>query len=626
MTFLSNTKGLYNKIDIISIVAITMSLFHLYTGGFGVLPSMQQRSAHLAFALSLTVLLFPMKKHVKGLRGALIDGTLIALIIIFNGYVFFYEENIALRAGEPTPIEIVLGFIALGVLLGTTMRTNMRAIAWIAFLAILYLFVGNYLPGILQTRPFSIDLIMTPMYLSVDGIYGIVTGVSAKLIFLFILFGYFLRDFGLGDFFIRFATSLTGGIRGGPPQVAVIASCLFGSISGSAVANIVATGSFTIPMMKRLGYPPAMAGAVEAAASTGGQFMPPVMAAAGFIIAEVLGITYIEVVYAALLPGVLYFATVGVTVYLESAKMGMAIIPKEERPKIGGVLKNGWHLLIPLIILIYLLAVVKFSPMLSAFYSILSMVILDIVVRRNVKSTLEKCVVALRDGAKGAVEIAILCACASVVVGVINLTGKGLEFSILLLDISMGSIIILLLASMGVSLILGMGLPTTACYILLAVTVVPGLVNGGVLPIAAHLFIFYFGIFSVLTLPVAAGIYAASALANSPLIPTAIKAMKFSFVGYLLPYLFVYNPALLMIGHPLMIIKVTLWALLLFCILALILCGHCIKKIGIIERILLGLSLVGFLFMVEPIYQFISLIFLILGLGRQITHLISLSK
>jgi TRAP transporter 4TM/12TM fusion protein len=609
-----------------SIIAIAMSLFHLYTAAFGVLPAMQQRSIHLTFAILLVVLLHPTKDKIKGLLGPLIDRIIMVLVVIFNAYVFLNEESIALRVGETTQLEIVLGFSALVVLLEATRRTKTWPLAVIALLSISYLFIGHYISGFFMIRKFPVDLIISPMYLTIDGVYGFVTGVSAKLIALFIIFGCFLRNFGLGLFFLNLARSLTGGIKGGPPQVAIIGSCLFGSVSGSAVANVVATGSFTIPMLKRIGYPPAMAGGVEAAASTGGQFMPPVMGAVGFIIAEVLSIPYIHVAYAAFLPGVLYFFAVGISVFLESRSLNLGILPREQRPSLGNVLKEGWYLLFPLATLIYLLTVVKYSPMLSAFYSTVCMVFIDLIVKRDVKGTLARIIEALRDGGKAAAGIAVICACASVVVGIINLTGKGLEITTLLVDLSKGSTIILLLTSMVASIILGMGLPTPACYIFLAVTVIPGLISGGVIPIAAHLFVLYFGMLSVLTPPVCLAVYAASAIAGSPLIPTALKALKYSIVGYIIPFLFVYNPALLMEGTPSAILKSFFWVVALTIILAILLAGHLITRVNILERVLLAISLICFLFMRQTGYQIVGMIVLVIALSRQMTFKVVFQK
>lgn len=611
---ISNVRSL-----VTSIVAISMSLFHLYTASFGVLPAMQQRSAHVAFALTLIVLLNPIK--IKGQIGQWLDRSIIALVIIFSGYVFLFEESIALRIGAPTILEIILGFIALIILIEVTWRTQQRPLAKLALAFLAYLFIGNYLPGLLKIREFPMDIVVTSMYLSIDGIYGMVTGVSAKIIFIFILFGYFLKNFGLGEFFINFAASLAGGIRGGPAQVSVIGSCLFGMVSGSAVANVAGIGSFTIPMMKRMGFPPTMAGATEAAASTGGQFMPPVMASAAFIIAEVLGISYLKVCLAALIPALLYFISVAMMLYLDSVKMGLKTMPKEERPKLRKVMKEGWYLILPVITLLYLLVLMQYSPMYSAFYSILCMVIVDLFVKRDIKKSLNNTVAALREGAKAGVEMAALCACSSVIVGVFDVTGKGLELSSVLVDISMGSLFLLLLISMVASIILGMPLPTTPCYIFLAVTVAPSLVNSGVLPIAAHLFVFYYGIFSVLTLPVAPAAFAAAAIAESPMVPTAMKAMKYSLAGYILPFIYVYRPALLLEGDALTIIGTILWALVIMGILAMILCGQFLQKINTIGRIILGLSMAGLLSMENPVYQVLSTILLMIVLAGQMTHL-----
>lgn len=416
----------------------------------------------------------------------------------------------------------------------------------ITIVAIAYTLLGHHIPGLWGHRYIDLEQLISYQYLTTEGLFTIPLGVSASFIFIFILFGAFLVASGTGEFFIKFANALAGHLRGGPAKVAVLSSATFGSISGSAVANVVSTGSFTIPLMKKIGYRPVFAGAIESVASTGGQFMPPVMGAAAFIIADMLGVTYLEVCKAALIPAVLYFFALIYMVHLEARRRDLRGLNRSELPNLFKTIKEGGHLLLPAALLVFLL-VQGYSPMKAGLWAMVAVVVISWFkkeTRMGPRAILE----ALEKGAKGSLEVALACACAGIVIGCVTQSGLGLKFSSLVIQASGGSLILSLVFVMIASLVLGMGLTTSAAYILTIILAGPVLVDLGVAPLAAHMFVFYYACLSCITPPVALAAFAAAGLAGSKPFPTGFESMRLAIIAYLVPFIFVYHPVLIWQG------------------------------------------------------------------------------
>ena len=405
------------------------------------------------------------------------------------------------------------------------------------------------MPGLLAHRGFSLERIVSHMYLGLEGIMGIPLGVSATFVFMFILFGAVLDKTGVGKFFIDVAYAITGHSKSGPAMTAVVASGFMGSISGSSVANTVTTGAFTIPLMKKTGYKPYFAGAVEAAASTGGQIMPPVMGAAAFIMAEFTGIAYNKIIIAAAIPALLYYFAVGTMVHLEASKLGLKGLPRDQLPKISRIMKKDGYMILPLVAIVFFL-LAGYTPLKSAFYAIVFSIVIAVLVsliKHNHSFGIKEFLGALESGAKSAVGVACACACAGMIVGVVTLTGLGLRIAELIVSIAGGSLILTLFFTMLASLILGMGLPTTAKYIVLATMAVPALIKLDVNIMAAHLFILYFGVIADITPPVALAAYAGAGIAGANSMKTGFQAVKLALAAFIVPYIFAMDPTLILV-------------------------------------------------------------------------------
>ena len=559
-------------------LCILFSAFHLYTAAFGAFAPQIQRSVHLGFVLSLVYLLYPAKSGADLKKLPWYDVLLALLGALVCAYIVWNYDVIVLEAGPPEDLDLIFGGLAIALVLEATRRIVGLPIALVAFIFLIYAKFGAYIPGMLGHRGFSVSRIVGHMYLTTEGILGTPLGVSATFVFLFVLFGAFLHSTGLGKFFIDLALAAAGRYVGGPAKVAVLASGFFGTISGSSVANTVSTGTFTIPLMKSVGYRGTFAGAVEAASSTGGQIMPPIMGAAAFIMAQFLGVGYLEIAKAALIPALLYYLAVGFMVHMEAKRLGLKGIPKERLPVTMHVLREGGHLLVPIFVLIYLL-VDGYTPFKAAYYCILTTAIISALANNwktwkaasamnagqspahpaqggSLGSALLQCNVlngkdilsAMENGARLALGVAAACACTGLVIGVVTLTGMGLKLANTIVALSGGSFMLTLMLTMLASIVLGMGLPTTAKYIVLATIAAPAIQTFGVPALAAHLFIMYFGILADLTPPVALAAYAAAGIARSDPNATGFMAVKLALAGFLIPYIFCYNPGLLMIG------------------------------------------------------------------------------
>lgn len=526
-------------------MAVLFSLFQLYTSIFGVLLAHQQRLVHLTLAMSMGFILYPMGKKKEDLAWHDIAAGLGVLAIM--GYVFYDYRTFAFRAGSPSQSDIVLGLIYLLMILELTRRIVGNPMVIIAGVFLLYALLGRSLPLEIAHRGIPIPRLVDHMFLGTEGIFGIPVGVSATYIAIFVLFGTFLEVTGQGKFFIDLALSLVGRAVGGPAKSAVISSALMGTISGSSIANVVTTGTFTIPLMISNGYKRFFAGAVEAAASTGGQIMPPVMGAAAFIMVEYTGIRYNEIALAAAIPALLYFLGVYFSVHQEAKRLGLRGLSEAEVPKIRHLLLKDGHLFIPLIVLVYSLAIGN-TPMRAGVLGIIAGILASFVKWRT-HIDLNGFYQALRSGAFSMIPVAVACAAAGVIAGVISITGIGLKLAGLIETIAGGNLLIALILTMIASLILGMGLPTTATYIVLVTIVAPALTRMGVPLLGAHLFVFYYGVVADITPPVALAAYAGAGLAKANVFKTGVMATKIAIAGFLIPYVFIYAPSLILIGQ-----------------------------------------------------------------------------
>ncbi|MGI5949608.1 TRAP transporter permease [Peptoniphilus sp.] len=538
-----------NTAKLIAIIAILMSAFHLFTAYHGTLLAMKQRSLHLAFAFVIGFALFPATEKSSKTKIQIIDWILMVLSVIVWGYIFFNVKEIALKGGQMSTLDMVMGVLAVLITLEVTRRTVGPELPIVTIVFLLFAYFGRHMPGIFAHRGFNVTRIVSHMYMTTEGIMGTPVGVSSTFVFMFILFGSFLDKTGVGEFFIDFAYALTGSTKSGPAMTSVLSSGLMGSISGSSVANTVTTGAFTIPLMKSVGYKPHYAGAVEATASTGGQIMPPVMGAAAFIMADFTGLPYISIVKAAIIPAVLYYIAVGTMVHLEACKLGLEGMPKESLPKLSVILKKQGYLVLPLVAIIYML-VKQYPPTMAALVGIVIGVVVALVaslIKKDNSFVPKDILSSMEAGAKGAVSVACACACAGMIVGVVTLTGFGLKIAEVIVLIAKGKLIPTLLLTMVASIILGMGLPTTAKYIVLATMAVPAITKLGVNIMSAHLFILYFGVVADVTPPVALAAYAGAGIAGSNSMKTGVQAFKLAIGAFIIPYIFVINPHLIMV-------------------------------------------------------------------------------
>jgi len=543
----------------VTIIAIGASLYHLFYAYFHPFFALDHRAIHWGFMSSLIFLLYPLSKRISPRqRPSLFD---VAFWVISAGiciWIFIYSHEIMNRAGKFLDVDVLMGSVLILLVLEAARRSTGWPVPLVAIVFLLYSFLGPYLPEFLIHKGYSIKRVTTYLALSTDGVFGVPLGVSANFIFLFILYGAILQRSGAGKFFTDLAYSITGGTRGGPAKAAVVSSCFFGMISGSSVANTVTTGSFTIPLMKKTGYPPHFAGAVEASASTMGQIMPPVMGAAAFLIAEFLGIPYIKVCIAAAIPAALSFFAIFMQVHFKAVMMGIKGIPRADLPSLKETLLNGWHHLISIFLLVYFLSL-NFSPERAVFWAILATIACSYI-RKHTRMSLRNIFEALKEGAIGSTEVAAACAAAGIIIGSITMTGLGLKFSSLIADLSGGNLLLALPFTMIACLALGMGVPTTAQYIIIAALVAPALIKLGVVAIAAHLFIFYFGTRADITPPVALAAYAGAGIAGSNPMKTGVTAFQLGIAGYIVPFMFIYGPELLAIGPVHKVIFATLTA------------------------------------------------------------------
>lgn len=565
-------------------IAVFGALFHIWILNFNPIDPLVFRSVHLAFGAVLGFLLFKGWKT-KSNKVSIIDWILIAIILYVTYYIYSDLTGVLNRFGTvPKTQDVIVATLGVLVVLELTRRTSGWTLPILAGIFALYAFVGPYLPGFLNHRGYSFERFITYIFKD-NGIFGTTLDVSSKYILLFIVFGAFLQMSGVGRYFIDFAFSLAGGMRGGPAKVAVISSGLMGMMSGTSAGNAVATGSLTIPLMKRVGYRGQFAAATEATASAGGQIMVPVMGAGAFIMAEITGIPYSEIIIAATIPALLYFISVYFMVDFQAAKNNMKGLKRSELPPLKGVMKQA-YLFIPIIILITSL-VMGFSIIRSGTVAILACLVVSWI-HPSTRMGLKKVIGALELGMKNTIGLLAVCACAGIIVGVIALTGVGQRFSTMLLSVADNSLFLALLFAMAISIILGMGMPTTAAYAVAASVVAPGLISLGLEPLYAHLFIFYYAVMSAITPPVALAAYAAAGVAGEDAFKVGVEAFILGISAFIVPFMFIYSPEILMVGSVGSIILATITAVFGVYLLSAAVQGwFAAKRANIIARILL---------------------------------------
>lgn len=575
---------------IFTFVAVFMSLFHLYVLGFNPVTPWILYTVHLGLGAVLVFLSHPMRRITILPNLPILDIVLIAGTIFSSIYLIIEMDELIYRIGvAPTTLDLFVSTILIIVVLEITRRTTGLILPVLAILFILYAHFGKYLPGFMGHRGYEWDRILSYLN-SLDAIFSVPIGASASFVFLFILFGSFLAGTGGSQFFINFAIGATGSKRGGPAKAAVLSSALFGSVSGNSVANVVSTGVFTIPLMKKIGYSPRYAGAVESVASTGGQIMPPILGSAAFIMAQLVGVPYVDIMIASIIPALLYFATVFMMIDLQAAKLGLKGMPKESLPKLREVMKSEGHLFIPLLVLIFVMTILNASPIKAAIWAIASTIIVSFF-KKQTRLSIRKLIECLADGAKSALGMIAACATAGLIIGVLNLTGAGLKFATFILSFSGGNLPFALVLTMCATIILGMGLPTTAAYLITAAVVAPALIQMGVSTIAAHMFVFYFACLSAFTPPVALAAYAAAGIAKAKPMQVAFTAMKIGIVAFIIPFVFVYGPPILLDGSIGEVILSTITALIGVFMLASAVEGWFIGKPGdVLVRLLLLIS------------------------------------
>ena len=553
---------------VVMVLAVGLSLYQLYTAGIAALTALVQRSIHLGAILSLTFLLKPPFKNARKDKFTfwlLMDWALALAAVYCTYYICVNLTAIFERQGDWLTSDLVVSIIGTILVLEACRRVIGVIMTGICVVAMLYAYFGPYMPELIIHKGYSIERITTTLWLTTEGIFGLPIGVAATFVFVFVLFGAFLEYTGGGNFFIELAYALTGRFSGGPAKTSVVASGFMGSVSGSAVGNVVATGSFTIPMMKKVGYRPHVAGAIEAAASTGGQLMPPIMGAGAFLMAEFTNTSYLTIIKVALVPAIMYYITVLFFVHYEAKKYGLEGQPKEKLPRIWKVIKEGLHFIIPVAILIYVL-VSKYSPMMAGFVAVMSTLAASLIAntirwavgnkRLPVDGTSRETITqfcirefkmvtgALEKGAISAIMVSVACAAAGIIVGMVTLTGMGLKFSSLVLDLSFGIKALAILLIGAASLVLGMGLPVTASYIVLATLAGPALLDMGVPLMVSHMIVFWYSQDANVTPPVSLASFAGAGVAGANPMRTAFTSWKLAKGLYIIPIIMAYRPLL----------------------------------------------------------------------------------
>jgi len=624
----SKSKSLYYWIIIIcSWLSIGLAFYHLFVAVYGTPEGRSFRSVHLSVMMILAVFIYPVfrksindkiilpndeKGNFLRLLGSIYDLLIIISIIFVQLWTTWDVETFMMRYGDKYIGDIIVGSILIFLVLDGTRRAVGWAMVFVAGFFMLHALYAHKFFGFFYGPPTRLAKYIDTLFMTSDGIYGIPLYVASTYIVLFIIFGAILIRSGVGRFFVDLAISLTGHRTGGPAKAAVVASGMTGTVYGSAVANVVTTGSFTIPLMKNYGYRPRFAAAVEACASSGGQITPPIMGAAAFIMAEFLEAPYSYVILAAIIPAFLYFVTIYFMVHVEAEKHGIEKIDKSMLPNVIDVLKSGWHMLLSLVVLIALL-IYGYTAMKAGFWAIISVIFLSFF-KSNTRMSVVDLLGAFESGIKSTVPVTIACACAGIIIGSVFVSGLGLKFTQSVIDLSGGMLFPLLCLTAISAIILGMGMTTTAVYITVAALIVPSLIQAGVTPIAAHMFAFYFGVVSTITPPVALASFAGAAIAKSPPMATAVESSKVGIAKYIVPFAFIYNPALLMEGSYWISLYSLLSVLLAYWSMTLGLEGYLNKPLNVYTRIIAFIS--SILLLLPPLSIFYGISgFLLNGVG-----------
>ena len=606
---------------VVGVVAVAMSAYHVYARLTIYAPDLHALLfITLAFSLVLSFLLWPLRKEATPDRVPSTDLFLAALSLACVGYMFANYDYVVNRfptAHPLSPTDMAVGTVATLLVLEATRRTLGAALPIVAIAFLLYGFAGPWLPSWLYHRGLSLELTIDVTYFGIEGILGTPMWVAGTYVILFIIFGTFLEKSGAGQFFMNFANAIAGGARGGPGKVAVVSSSLFGTISGSAVANVMVDGWLTIPMMKKTGFKPEAAAAIEAVASTGGQIMPPIMGAAAFVMAEFMGVGYTQVMIAAAIPALFYYGALFAAIHFNAVRSGLKGLPREELPILGHIILLQGHLFLPVIVLLGLL-LYGYTPTYAAIIATVALVAISWV-RPATGLRWRTCIEALRDGAVHTVPVAMACASAGIVIGVVLQTGLALRFTAFLIEFTYGSLLLALVITMIAGIILGMGMPTTPAYIMQAALLVPAIMKLGVEPMAAHMFAFYFSCLSAVTPPVALAVFAAASIGKAGLWGSGVQAVKFAAAGFIVPFFFVYNPALLFSGPWIEILRAVVTGSIGVVALAASMEGYFLRTATWFERVLffaaalllidpgaatdvIGLGLLAFLLLLQKVW------------------------
>jgi len=563
--------------------AILTSLFHLWVSTIGILPEIQRNAIHFGLILFMGFIMYPLSKK-NAQKTIRLDLFLAILSVVVAFYLVFFEDALHARNEQPLTTDLIFAAIAIVLMIEITRRTSGYLIPIMATFFLMYaLFLGNYFSGLMNFSGVTLERLLYRMYWAPDGIFGTIASISSTFVFLFVLFAAFLIKSGAGEFIIRLSVCVMGRSVGGPAKMAVFASGLMGSVSGSAVANTVGTGSITIPMMKKVGFSPRFAAGVEAAASTGGQLMPPIMGAGAFIMSQWTQISYLKIVGVAFIPAIMYFLTVAFFVHLRARKTGLGIVPEEDIPRLADVLKEGWNFFIPIAVLIGFL-MNGFTPTFAACAGI-GAIVVSSWFNRHTRMGGRDILDALSLGAQNMVSTAVILLCSGIVIGVVLMVGMGIKFSMMISIIAGGSLFFTIVLIALASLILGMGLPVTASYIVLAVLAAPAMTMLGSSLIAAHMLIFWYSQDANVTPPVCLAAYSAAGIAGSKPLPTGVEAWKLAKGLYIIPLLFVYTP-ILFEGPLVWVAETVVSAVLgLYCF-AVFFEGYFLRSINIFQRVL----------------------------------------
>jgi len=564
----------------VSVIAIAMSLYHMYVAGFGPPEALIFRGTHLLFALTLVFLLYPAKPGGgpgwRALDAVMLIGSWAFVLHIFLNYE--YTINRIIYIDDLTGFDKIYTVFAVLIVLEATRRV----LGWaLPITAVVFLLYAAFLTNV------KLPVLMEQLYLSTEGIFGSTLGVSASYVMLFVLFGAFMERSGTGKLFMDFALAITGHTAGGPGKVSVVSSSLFGTVSGSAVANVMVDGPMTIPLMKRSGFRPPFAAAVEAVASTGGQIMPPVMGAAAFVMAEFLAVSYFQVTLWATIPAILYYVAVFFAVHFEAKRVGLLGVPRSELPRLGAVMRARGHLFVP-IVMVFIGLIAGYSAPLCALIGTLACLPMALV-KKSTRAgiTWASVLEALEDGARNTLSVAMACACAGIVIGCVTITGLGISFTQIVIGLAQNMLLLALLLTAIAGIVLGMGMPTTPAYIVMVSLLVPALIKLGAVTPAAHMFAFYFAILSAITPPVALAVFAAASLAKTDIWSAGWEAVRIGAAGFIVPFMFIYEPSLLMIGNWQTIASSFVTATLGTILLAAGLFGYLLRAAFWWERVLL---------------------------------------